>query len=69
MLSEYIKEKRLESNLSQIEVANSVNVHLRVYQRWEAGEFIPSAKNLFDLIDILHLDQFKVRKLIQNKKE
>jgi transcriptional regulator with XRE-family HTH domain len=68
MLSEYIKKKRLENNLSQSDVANAIKVHSRVYQRWEAGEFIPNAENLFNLIDLLNLDVNVVKELIVKQK-
>ncbi|AXJ12669.1 helix-turn-helix domain-containing protein [Streptococcus pluranimalium] len=33
-----IKQIRIEQNISQAEVAKSIGVNLRTYQRWESGE-------------------------------
>lgn len=48
-----IRTLRLETGKTQEEVARGINVALRVYTRWEAGDTKPDADNLVALLDYL----------------
>lgn len=48
-----LKEKRIEKNLNQSEIANILDINRASYSKWESGKSIPNQKNLTVLSKIL----------------
>ncbi|CCI62903.1 Putative HTH-type transcriptional regulatory protein PF1851 [Streptococcus dysgalactiae subsp. equisimilis AC-2713] len=48
-----LKEKRIEKNLNQSEIANKLDINRASYSKWESGKSIPNQKNLTALSKIL----------------
>ena len=48
-----LKEKRIEKNLNQSEIANKLDINRASYSKWESGKSIPNQKNLTALAKIL----------------
>lgn len=48
-----LKEKRIEKNLNQSEIANILDINRASYSKWESGKSIPNQKNLTALSKIL----------------
>lgn len=63
-LGEYIKNKRLEKNISANKLATDFNMATRNIQRWELNESLPNAKYIFMLIDYLDLDLNVVKEIL-----
>lgn len=51
-----LKKFRTRANLTQQNVANSIDVQLRTYQKWEKGEVKPDGYNLIRLMNFLCID-------------
>jgi len=51
-----IREARNKKEMSQIEVAKAVGVHLNTYALWEKGAGNPSPENLEKLKAVLELE-------------
>lgn len=66
-LGEYLKQKRLEKNISAYKLAQDFKMANRNIQRWEANESLPNAKYIFMLIDYLELDENIVKKILLNQ--
>ena len=57
-LGEYLREKRLEKDMSQAELARSLsNVHVQFVSNWERGLCAPPGHSFQKLIDVLKLDR------------
>jgi len=50
------KERRLEANLSQEDLARELSVSLNTVGAWERGRYIPSAENLVNLSKIFRIN-------------
>lgn len=48
-----LKEKRIEKNLNQSDIANILDINRASYSKWESGKSIPNQKNLTALSKIL----------------
>lgn len=51
-----LKKRRLEKDLSQIEIAEILGINKSSYSSWESGRAKPNQKNLAALADILDVD-------------
>ena len=51
-IGEIIKEKRLETGLSQRAFAKRLGVSNIAVGRWEKGDYLPSILNCWDLADL-----------------
>lgn len=51
-----LKKRRLEKNLSQVEIAEMLNINKSSYSSWESGRAKPNNKNLAALAKILDVD-------------
>ena len=69
----FIKELRMENNLSQNDIAKELNIGRENISKWENGKAFPDASNLILLSDILHVtvDELLLGKRLtkDNKKE
>lgn len=63
-IGEYIKNKRIEKNISQYKLAKDFNMATRNIQRWEENSSLPNAKYIFMLIDYLELDLNIVKSIL-----
>ena len=52
-VGQYLKEKRLEKNLTQSELGEKLFVSDKTVSRWETGNTLPDASLLPQLADIL----------------
>ena len=60
-LAKYLREKRLENEMSQSELAHSLkNVHVQFVSNWERGLCAPPGHSFQKLIDVLNLDKEKL---------
>jgi len=50
-----LKELRKEKNLSQIEIAEAIGVHVNTYILWERGAGQPTPENLKKLKEVLEI--------------
>lgn len=55
-MGERIKQKRVERNLYQIDLARALNVQAASISQWESDENKPSGKNLYKLCEYLRVD-------------
>ena len=62
MLGQILKQKRLENEMSQTDVAVAVGVSLNAYQLWERGASKPNAGNWLKLKKVLDLDDLVLDK-------
>lgn len=53
-----LKNLRLKKGVSQVEIANVLNVTRAAYSCWEKGAFKPNSKNLQQLADYFNVDLF-----------
>ena len=51
-----LKQRRENQNLSQVEIANILEINRSSYSSWESGRAKPNQKNLAALADILDVD-------------
>lgn len=51
-----LKKRRLEKDLSQVEIAEMLNINKSSYSSWESGRAKPNKKNLAALAKILDID-------------
>lgn len=51
-----LKKRRLEKDLSQVEIAEILGINKSSYSSWESGRAKPNQKNLAALADILDVD-------------
>ncbi|HEM6184866.1 TPA: helix-turn-helix domain-containing protein [Streptococcus suis] len=51
-----LKKRRLEKDLSQVEIAEILGINKSSYSSWESGRAQPNQKNLAALADILDVD-------------
>ncbi|WP_422804393.1 LexA family transcriptional regulator [Streptococcus sp. FT1-55] len=51
-----LKKRRLEKDLSQVEIAEILGINKSSYSSWESGRTKPNQKNLAALADILDVD-------------
>lgn len=51
-----LKKKRLEKGLSQVEIAEILNINKSSYCSWESGRAKPNQKNLIALAKVLDVD-------------
>lgn len=51
-----LKKRRLEKDLSQVEIAEMININKSSYSSWESGRAKPNKKNLTALAKILDVD-------------
>ena len=51
-----LKKRRLEKDLSQVEIAEMLNINKSSYSSWESGRAKPNKKNLAALAKILDVD-------------
>ncbi len=63
-LGQYLKEKRLEKNISTYKLAKDLKINYQMIQKWEKNISIPNAKNIFLLIDYLNLNILEVKKIL-----
>ncbi|MFF2878142.1 helix-turn-helix domain-containing protein [Gottfriedia sp. NPDC057991] len=56
LLAEVVKKKRVEKNLSQVELGTITNINRQIIGRIEAGSHIPSLPQLDLLLDTLNID-------------
>lgn len=57
-LGTYLREKRLEKDLSQAELAKSLkNVHVQFVSNWERGLCAPPGHSFHKLIDVIKLNR------------
>lgn len=54
-LSERLLQLKKERNLLQKEIANSIDISLRSYQRYESGERYPDSNTLSKLADYFNV--------------
>lgn len=60
-LGAYLREKRIDSGLTQAELASSLgDVHSQFVSNWERGLCAPPGHSLHKLIDILKLNREKL---------
>lgn len=68
-----IKEKRLELNYTQDDMANLLGISIRQYQRIDTEEDIPRRDVLKNLITVLNLSNEEIgeyiRKIVNEKKD
>lgn len=64
--SKILKEKRLEMNLTQEELANKLNISPQAISKWENGKSFPDISILKNVCDILDIS---IVELIGNKNE
>lgn len=57
---DWLKEIRLSKGLTQVEVADQVEISLRFYQMIEQGVKTPSIKNAMKIGDLLEFDFIKL---------
>lgn len=57
MKPDEIKKARKEKGLTQVEVANLLEVSVASVRMWEAGGYKPSAENLEKLKEVLGVKQ------------
>jgi len=55
-LGDHLLLKRIEANLSQLEVARKTGVSTRTMRKWEHGEVCPNEDHWQILAHILHMD-------------
>lgn len=63
-----IKTKRLEKNLSQYNMAESLNITQGYYNKLENGKKELSAKTLFQILEILEMDLEELKPASKNQK-
>lgn len=51
-----LKKRRLEKDLSQVEIAEMLNINKSSYSSWESGRAKPNQKNLVALAEILDVE-------------
>ncbi len=59
-ISKALKKGRKEMKLTQLQVAEKVNVSVNYYARIERGEVSPSLETLKDLMKILKIKSLKI---------
>lgn len=62
------KTKRLEKNLSQYNMAESLNINQGYYNKLENGKKELSAKTLFQILEILEMDLEELKPASKNQK-
>lgn len=55
ILSEKIKFFRKQNKMSQMEVAEALDVSRQVISKWEVGSYVPSSKNLIQLSELFQI--------------
>ena len=60
MLKNVIKEARIRRNLKQEEVAESVNVTVQTYSKWENGKTEPKASQVSKLSEVLNISEKEI---------
>ena len=63
-----LKAYRIANELSQQAVSDKIGVNIRTYQKWEAGDQMPNAKDLFKMIKLLEIDIEHVEKAFDVEK-
>lgn len=64
-LGEYLKSKRIEKNLSMLELAKLANItNWQNIQKWENNKTEPTATNIFKLINILNLNIDELKNIL-----
>ena len=49
----YLAKRRKELNLTQTQVANAVNINIRLYQKYEYGDSLPSVDTAINIAKFL----------------
>lgn len=62
---EKLKARRIERNLTQLELAEAIGASVRTYQKWESGQTTPDGTNLIRLMNWLEI--YDVQELIRYK--
>lgn len=62
---EKLKARRLERNLTQLDLADAIGASVRTYQKWESGQTTPDGTNLIRLMNWLEI--YDVQDLIRYK--
>lgn len=55
VIKHYLKEWRLKSNLSQLELARKIGTTKSIVSRWEAGDCAITMRMMFKLMDALEI--------------
>lgn len=55
-LAELIREGRKAAELTQVQLAEALDLKQSTISEWEAGKFVPTVSNLLRLASILDLD-------------
>lgn len=63
-LGSYLKEKRIESKLTQAEVSEYLKVHIKYVSNWERGLCAPPTHSFQHALDLLGADRKKVVELM-----
>lgn len=61
-LADYIKEKRIDKNMTQEELAKKLNVKRSTYANWEQGSRKIDVNNVMSICDILDIDMVELTK-------
>jgi len=59
-LKNIIKNARIKKSLTELEVANSLNITLSIYQKYESGELIPKIEETINICELLEIDTTKI---------
>ncbi len=54
-IGKFIAEKRKNKNLTQIELAQKLNITDRAISKWERGKSMPDSSIMLDLCEILEI--------------
>lgn len=61
-LADYIKEKRIDKNMTQEDLAKKLNVKRSTYANWEQGSRKIDVNNVMSICDILDIDMVELTK-------
>lgn len=50
----YLAKRRKELNLTQTQVANAVNINIRLYQKYEYGDSLPNVDTAINIAKYLN---------------
>lgn len=56
----YLKEKRMSARLTQLELAQRLNVHSQYVSNWERGTCAPPSQCFQKALDILKIDRKRI---------
>lgn len=56
-----LKAARINSNLTQMQVAEKIGVHYQTYRNWESGKTKPDYEQLLKISELLKIDVKKIK--------